>query len=64
MSFGEFLDETSITAIGPSESDLIEELGAAEVEGSEALSAGFLSQGTGEKGLSDAVDYNVVLREF
>src|SRR5512139_1806951 len=54
MGFGELFDETSITPIGPGESDLVEELGAAEVKGSEALPAGLLSQGTGEKGLSDA----------
>ena len=54
MGFGELFDEASVTPIGPSESDLIEELRAAEVNGSEALPAGFLSQGAGEKGLSDA----------
>ena len=52
MGFREPLDETSITAIGTSESDLIEELRATEVKGSEAIPAGFLSQGTGEKGFS------------
>ena len=52
MGFGEPLDETSITAIGTGESDLIEELRAAEVSGSEAIAAGFLSQGTGEEGFS------------
>ena len=52
MGFGEPLDETSITAIGTSESDLIEELRATEVKGSEAIPAGFLSQGTGEEGFS------------
>jgi hypothetical protein len=52
VGFGELFDETSITAIGTSERDLIEELGATEVKGSQSFPAGFLSQGTGEKGLS------------
>jgi hypothetical protein len=52
VGFGELFDETSITAIGPGESDLIEELRAAEVSGSEAIAAGFLSQGTGQEGFS------------
>ena len=52
MSFGESLHETAVAAIGPGESDLVEELRRAEVEGPEAIAAGSLSQGTGEKGLS------------
>jgi hypothetical protein len=53
MGFREPLDEASITAIGTSERDLIEELRATEVKGSEAIPAGFLSQGTSEEGFSD-----------
>jgi hypothetical protein len=53
MGFGEPFHQIFITAIGTSESDLIEELRAAEVKGSQSFPAGFLSQGTGEKGLSD-----------
>ena len=53
MGFGEPLNETSVTAISTSESDLIEELRAAEVKGSEAIPTGLLSQGAGEKGFSD-----------
>ena len=52
VRFGEFLHETSITAIGPSERDLVEELGEAEVEGTKAFAAGLLSESTGEEGFS------------
>jgi hypothetical protein len=53
VSFRKPFHQGSIAPITPGESDLIEELRAAEVEGSEALPAGFLSEGTGEKGFSD-----------
>jgi len=54
MGFGESLHESSVTAIGPGESDLIEELRGSEIEGSEAFTAGFLSHGTGKEGLASA----------
>jgi hypothetical protein len=52
MSFGESLHETAVTAIGPSEGDLIEELRKAQIKGSEAFAAGLLSQSTGKESLS------------
>jgi hypothetical protein len=54
MRFGEFLHETSITAIGPSYGNLVEELREAEVEGPKALTTGVLSKSTSEEGFSDS----------
>jgi hypothetical protein len=52
MSFGESLHETAVAAVGPGESDLVEELRRAQIKGSEAFTAGLLSQSTGKEGLS------------
>jgi hypothetical protein len=54
MSFSESLHETAVTAIGPGEGDLVEELRRAEIKGPEALPAGLLSEGTGEEGFSNS----------
>jgi len=54
VRFGEFFHETSITAIGPSQGDLVEELREAEVEGTKAFAAGLLSESTGEEGFADS----------
>jgi hypothetical protein len=43
MGFGEFLHERPATAVGASESDLIKELGEAQIKGSKPFPAGFLS---------------------
>jgi hypothetical protein len=52
MSFSESLHETAVTAIGPGEGDLVEELRRTQVKSPEAFAASLLSQGTGEEGLS------------
>jgi hypothetical protein len=52
VGFGEFLHEVSITSIDPGQSDLVEELGEAEVKGLESFSAGFLSESTGQERFS------------
>src|SRR4030067_3445217 len=64
MSFGESLHETSVAAIGPGESDLVEELRGAQIKGPEAFAAGLLGQGTGQEGLSHpgrTADQNILV---
>jgi hypothetical protein len=64
MSFGNSLHETAVAAIGPGESDLVEELRRAQIKGSEAFATGLLSQSTGKEGLSHpgrAADQNVLV---
>jgi hypothetical protein len=53
IGFGEPFHERAVAAIGPGESDLIEELRRAQIKGSKAFAAGLLSQGTGKEGLAD-----------
>ena len=64
MGFGESLHKTAVGAIGPGESDLIEELRRAQIKGSEAFAAGLLSQGTGKEGLAHrgrTADQNILV---
>ncbi len=52
MGFRKPFDQSGVTAIGTGERHLIEELRATEIKSSEALTAGLLSQGAGEEGLT------------
>ena len=52
MSFGEPFHQSTVASIRSGQSDLVEELGGAKVEGTEAFSAGFLGKGTGEEGFA------------
>ena len=54
MSFGEPFHQSAVAAIGSGQSDLVEELRGADVEGSKAFTAGLLSEGTGEEGFANA----------
>ena len=52
MSFGEPFHQSAVAAIRSGQSDLVEELRGAEVEGSKAFTTGLLSEGTGEEGFA------------
>jgi hypothetical protein len=54
MGLGEPFHQGGVAAIGSGQGDLVEELGRAEIDGSEAVPAGLLDKGTGEEGLSHA----------
>jgi hypothetical protein len=64
MGFGEALHERPIAAIAPGQGDLVEELRGSQIKSSKALSAGLLSEGTSQEGLSDAsrtADENILV---
>jgi hypothetical protein len=52
VSFGEPFDQSAVAPIRSGQSDLVEELGGAKVEATEAFSTGLLSEGTGEEGFA------------
>jgi hypothetical protein len=52
MGFGKPFHQGAVASIGSGESDLVEELGRAQVEGSKAFTAGLLAKSAGEEGFS------------
>jgi hypothetical protein len=52
VSFGEPFDQSAVASVRSGQSDLVEELGGAEVEGTEAFPTGLLGKGTGEEGFA------------
>ena len=53
MGFGEPFDQSAVGPIRSGQSNLIEELGGAEVEGTEAFPAGLLGEGAGKEGFTN-----------
>src|SRR5208337_4251635 len=66
IGFGEFIHDFSITAVIPGKSHLIIETGAAQIETVKSITAGLVSQGTGQEGFahSGGTGNNNVLEVF
>ena len=54
VCFGKFLHKASIAAIGPGQSDLVEELREAEIKGLKPFATGLLCERTGKEGFADS----------
>jgi hypothetical protein len=54
VCFGKFLHKASITAIGPGQSDLVEELREADVKSLKPFATGLLCESTGKEGFADS----------
>lgn len=52
MGFGELIDDLAVAAVAPRHGHLIGEPGGAQVEAAEALPAGTVGKGAGDKGLA------------